>query len=103
MFKIVPMRTYVSLVLTALSVIIGSQAEVGAEMTESPLKFSFSHDFLRNISLSSGGAILSVLDNLRLEDAQLVVKDGKTLYFRGIEISHSPTSGAFDLRQSFDQ
>ena len=103
MFKIFQMRRYVSLVLVALIVIIGSQAEVGAQMTESPLKFSFSHDFLRNISLSSGGAILSVLDNLRLEDAQLEVKDGKTLYFRGMEVSPTSVSGAFDLRQTFDQ
>ena len=92
------MRRYAALVMASLVAMMGISTQVGALMTESPLKFSFSHDFLRTISLSSGSSLLSVLDNLKLEDAQHVGQDGKTLYVRGMEISHVPVSGPFDLK-----
>ena len=71
-------------------------------MTESPLKFSFSHDFLKSISLSSGQDILSVFDNMKIEDAQIDTKEGQTLFFRDISISHLAPKGDFKLLQTFD-
>ena len=44
-----------------------------------------------------------ILDDLKLEDAQHAGQEGKTLYIRGMEISHVPVSGPFDLNQSFDK
>ena len=91
------MRRYTALAMASIVAIFGTSTQVSGQMTESPLKFSFSHDFLRTISLSSRGAVLSVLDNLKLEDSEHVGQAGERIQVRGMEISHIPVTGPFEV------